>query len=232
MIVELKYKSIKYGKKQKTFWKSLVRCDCEFHVGNRDRVVGYNNIKNGIGINSCNKCAVIIKNKSNYMRKKVSLSKMGNKNINWGKKMSLETRIKISNANKGKKRTIETRKRMSIAFRGHNHTPKGDKNPNWNPNLTEKERQARTSDKKNLVWAINVKTRDNFTCQITNQRGGSLISHHLNSYHSFINNRYDLNNGITLSKEIHNIFHLIYGMKNNTAQQFKEFKSYIIETLE
>lgn len=35
--------------------------------------------------------------------------------------------------------------------------------------------------------------------------------------------RLDINNGITLTEEIHKKFHKMYGYKNNTKKQFEEF---------
>ena len=101
---------------------------------------------------------------------------------------------------------------------------KGKNNPNWNPNLTDEERQNHRrmegyNDFKNIVLK-----RDNYTCQITSKKGGKLAVHHLNGYHWDIEHRTDINNCITLSKEIHELFHKLYGHKNNTKEQFEEFK--------
>ena len=63
-----------------------------------------------------------------------------------------------------------------------------------------------------------------YTCQVTGKRGGNLNCHHLNSYHWDKEHRTDINNGITISEEIHKLFHKTYGYKNNTKEQFEEFK--------
>jgi hypothetical protein len=35
--------------------------------------------------------------------------------------------------------------------------------------------------------------------------------------------RFNINNGITMKKEIHKLFHKIYGKKNNTKEQIEKF---------
>lgn len=86
----------------------------------------------------------------------------------------------------------------------------------------------RNNDKKFVKWAKQVKERDNFTCQICSKANVYLNSHHLNSWDTFIDERYDLDNGITLCYNCHFlIFHAIYGKGHNTKHQFEEFRKTI-----
>ena len=104
---------------------------------------------------------------------------------------------------------------------------RGESHPSWNPNLTQEERElndSRTSNREYKLWRKSVFNRDNYTCQISGQIGGELRCHHLNGYNWDTEHRLDINNGITLSKEIHDLFHSIYGKGNNTKEQFEEFK--------
>jgi hypothetical protein len=64
-----------------------------------------------------------------------------------------------------------------------------------------------------------------YTCDITKEKGVELNAHHLESWHSNEELRYDINNLICISKEMHDEFHRIYGRKNNTKQQYEEFKN-------
>ena len=100
----------------------------------------------------------------------------------------------------------------------------GENNPSWNPNLTDEEREYKRLEEGLKKWKENVMIRDNYTCQVTGKRGGNLNCHHLNSYHWDKEHRTDINNGITISEEIHKLFHKTYGYKNNTKEQFEEFK--------
>lgn len=50
-----------------------------------------------------------------------------------------------------------------------------------------------------------------------------LTAHHLDGYSWCKEKRLDINNGITLCKECHEDFHIIYGTKNNTKEQFFEY---------
>ena len=106
---------------------------------------------------------------------------------------------------------------QGIIYKRENH-------PNWNPNLTDEEREKGRHIEGYDDFIKQVLERDDYTCQITGKRGGKLEVHHLNCFSDFKEERTDMNNGITLSKEIHKLFHKIYGNKHNTKEQFEEFK--------
>ena len=106
---------------------------------------------------------------------------------------------------------------QGIIYKRENH-------PNWNPNLTDEEREKGRHIEGYDNFIKQVLERDDYTCQITGKRGGKLEVHHLNCFSDFKEERTDMNNGITLSKEIHKLFHKIYGNKHNTKEQFEEFK--------
>ena len=105
-------------------------------------------------------------------------------------------------------------------------------NSRWyNPNLTDEDRQDRNHRFRNPEYVKFVKDcfeRDNYTCQITGKKStGDIIVHHINGYNWDINNRTNINNGITLNKEIHKEFHKMYGKGDNTKEQFIEFLDYL-----
>jgi hypothetical protein len=104
-----------------------------------------------------------------------------------------------------------------IKCKGKNLT--GKNNPNYNHNLTKKDRQY----KRTLInpWKRKVKQRDNYTCQKCNFTK-HLCAHHINNYANFKEQRYDINNGITLCKICHKQIHSIYGLKT-TRKDLNKF---------
>jgi predicted restriction endonuclease len=76
-----------------------------------------------------------------------------------------------------------------------------------------------------IRWAAAVKQRDHHTCQICGERGVELNSHHLNSWDVHEEDRYSIDNGLTLCKYHHDDFHRIYHRGNNTREQFEEYQS-------
>ena len=100
---------------------------------------------------------------------------------------------------------------------------RGENNPNYNPNLTDEDREERRKLLKNKEWRNKVFERDNYICKCCGKKGGSLNAHHLNGYHWDKEHRFDVSNGVTLCDKCHKNFHDIYGRKNNTLEQFEEY---------
>lgn len=98
----------------------------------------------------------------------------------------------------------------------------GEKNPRWKPN---KDRSKRLFNAKDKAWRKEIFIRDHYTCQLCGQYGRSLQAHHLNAWHAFPDERYDLDNGVCLCEKCHNDFHVSYGRKNNTKEQYEEFSN-------
>ena len=101
---------------------------------------------------------------------------------------------------------------------------KGENNPNYNPNLTNEEREQGRGIEGYDKWRTSVYERDNYTCQCCgSHKSGTLNAHHKDGYHWCIERRLDVTNGVTLCEDCHNKFHHIYGNKYNTEQQWEEF---------
>ena len=99
-----------------------------------------------------------------------------------------------------------------------------ENNPNWNPNLTDEERNKKRDTQEHINWRKEVFKRDDYTCQCCGStKGGILNAHHLDSYSSHKEKRLDIDNGITLCENCHKDFHKKYGYGENTKEQFEEW---------
>lgn len=103
----------------------------------------------------------------------------------------------------------------------------GEKNHFYNPNLSDEDRlnsERRFVNPKYKKYVRSCFERDNYTCQVTGLKSkGDIVVHHLNGYNWDVENRTNVDNGITLNQEIHKEFHKLYGKGNNTIEQFSEF---------
>lgn len=72
------------------------------------------------------------------------------------------------------------------------------------------------------VWINGVKKLCNKTFVLTGVKT-HLICHHLEGWNHCLEKRYDISNGVCLSKDVHSKFHNNYGYGNNTETQFTEF---------
>ena len=136
---------------------------------------------------------------------KMSLAKTNHMPYNKGKKMALHQKIKLSCANR----------QLSLTeFNGFSSAD------------SKKERDKFY----NMQLNIQCFERDNYSCDVCLKHGGSLNAHHLNSFSHFPDQRFDLNNLITLCYVCHKAFHTLHGNGKrtpNTKEQYIEFKSSI-----
>lgn len=107
----------------------------------------------------------------------------------------------------------------------------GETNPRYNKGLSDEEREKERSTPEYKEWRKCVFEKYDYTCQLTGIKGGRLEVHHIESYNSCIEGRLDIDNGICISKEMHKLFHQIYGYGNNTRTQWEEFKDLIRTSL-
>lgn len=143
----------------------------------------------------------------------VSCSKKGKNHPMFGKPLSDEHKQKLSIANTGENNPM-------YGIRNF-----GKDNPHWNPNLTDEDREMGRRYPEYYMWRKAVFKRDNYTCQICGQVGGSLNAHHLEGYTNNLKLRITLSNGVIMCKKCHDNFHHQYGY-NNTKEQYKEYREY------
>lgn len=105
----------------------------------------------------------------------------------------------------------------------HNLKNRGSKHYNWNPNYTEEDR-IKNKNLRGRMKYLSKKCfeRDNYTCQICNKRG-TLNAHHLNSFIKYENERFNLDNLITLCIDCHIDYHKNYKIDNVNKQSFLEY---------
>lgn len=104
----------------------------------------------------------------------------------------------------------------------------GENNCNYKADISDEQRLLRRNYPEYREWFKNVFKRDDYTCQICGEHGKTINAHHLYNYADYPDLRLDINNGMTLCKNHHVEFHKIFGNKNNTPEQFEQFKNLIL----
>ena len=97
----------------------------------------------------------------------------------------------------------------------------------YNPRLTEADRLTRRNLPELRIWRKSVFDRDGYTCDLCKCSGGKLNAHHLNCWAEYPEDRYDVENGVTLCSVHHKEFHTHMGgeRKPCCADDYRNFKA-------
>jgi 5-methylcytosine-specific restriction endonuclease McrA len=115
-----------------------------------------------------------------------------------GRRLSDETKRKISEAGKGKRHSEESKIKMSKTRTGKY---RGVNSPNWQGGVTSDVHLIRASLECRR-WQKLIKKRDRYHCQYCGTLKDLQI-HHIKGFTAFPELRFDVNNGITLCKKCH-----------------------------
>lgn len=100
----------------------------------------------------------------------------------------------------------------------------GENAYNYNPNLTEEDRKKkRIMLPEYLEWIKQIRIAADKKCIISGERVKRGHCHHLFSWKKHPEVRFAVWNGVFLSPKEHYLFHIIYGRKEFTFQDFKAF---------
>ncbi len=105
---------------------------------------------------------------------------------------------------------------------GCNRHPKGKISHAWKGGITPANCEIRNSTEYN-DWRNSVFRRDDYTCSVCTSRGHTLAAHHIANFADNPSMRFDIGNGITMCKDCHDAFHIIFGKRNNNEEQLHTF---------
>ena len=102
---------------------------------------------------------------------------------------------------------------------------RGENNPNWNSNLTDEERKHDRDLQRNKIikWRESVLDRDDDTCQSCNVKSEKLEAHHIDSWKEHKDDRFNIDNGVTLCKTCHKACHSYHKRCHHFLATYKLF---------
>ena len=109
-----------------------------------------------------------------------------------------------------------------------NHVyPVGEDAPGWKGDVCKESVRIRRSTQY-LKWRSDIFNKDNYTCQCCGKYSGKLQAHHIHSFSEHKEERFDLDNGITMCFDCHDstVFgslHNLYGVHDLSQEQLEEY---------
>jgi len=213
----LKVRSYAYTRKGHAYW------DCICHCGN-STIVGASDLRNSHS-KSCGCLQHKLKDITNQKFGRLTVirfSFMKGRHSIWECKCKCGNIINVSS----NRLMVGDTKSCGCLFTELMKTRRGNRSPVWRHDLTTKERvenMRRNYNPRVQAWRKRIYERDNYTCQLSGKRGVELCAHHISGWSRSESLRFRTSNGITLCKELHSLFHNLYGRRQNTAKQFSQF---------
>lgn len=113
-----------------------------------------------------------------------------------------ERNKKISETLRNKYKTDAEFKKRVLAAKS---VKRGNEHWNWKGGITPLTQRTRTTEEAN-AWKLAVLHRDSYTCRMCLSKE-NLQAHHINSWAEFPEDRFILENGLTLCSDCHNFYH-------------------------
>lgn len=101
---------------------------------------------------------------------------------------------------------LKTTARIDKYFGSEYNGRSGEFHWNWQGGKTPVNQRERSS-KEYFEWRKAVFERDGFTCQLCGQVGGGLQAHHIQHWSTNVDERYQVQNGVTLCEKCHRELH-------------------------
>lgn len=123
---------------------------------------------------------------------------------------------------KNKIPTVKTRKLIGLKASQRVGTllnVTGKNHPAWKGGYG---RSFSTPSTQEYIWKKDVLKVYNYKCALTGSTR-NLVCHHLNGWNAYPNQRFDVTNGVVVTREVHSKFHIAYKFGNNTQAQFQNF---------
>lgn len=116
--------------------------------------------------------------------------------------------------------------RYGVPYYIMTHCGTGPDNPKWKGGVAY--HRVERSCNEYYQWRKSVFQRDRYTCQCCGDKTGNghaveLHSHHVKNWVDYPDERYDVDNGITLCATCHYAFHSMFGKRHNNKEQLEEF---------